>query len=56
MSFEKELKNLERIAENLEKGNIPLEKAAELYSDGIKAAAECRKLLDEAKLKIKVKE
>lgn len=56
MSFEKELKNLEKIVERLEKGSIPLDKAAELYSDGIKASAECRKLLDEAKLKITVKE
>ena len=56
MSFEKELKNLEKIVERLEKGNVELDKAVELYSEGLKSSVECKKLLDEAKIKISIKE
>ena len=36
----------------LEKGDIPLENAVELYGLGVKLAAKCRKQLSEAQLKI----
>jgi len=43
---------LSRIVSELEKGDIPLEKAVELYGDGLKLSAMCRKQLDEAQIKI----
>ena len=51
-TFEDSMTKLSKIVTELEKGDIPLEKAVELYGDGIKAAAVCRKQLDEAKIKI----
>ena len=52
ISFEDNLARLAAIASELEKGDIPLDKAVELYGEGVKAAAECRKQLDEARIKI----
>lgn len=43
---------LGKIAAELEKGDIPLEKAVELYGEGVKLSAVCRKQLDEAQIKI----
>ncbi len=51
-TFEENLKKLGEIAEVLEKGEIPLEKAVELYSESVKIASLCRKQLDDAKIKI----
>lgn len=52
VSFEENMKKLGEIVAELEKGEIPLEKAVELYSEGVKLSAACRKQLDEAKIKI----
>lgn len=51
-TFEENLKKLGKIAELLEKGEIPLEKAVELYSESVKIASLCRKQLDDARIKI----
>lgn len=51
-SFEENMKKLGGIVAELEKGDIPLEKAVELYGEGVKLSAVCRKQLDEAKIKI----
>lgn len=51
-TFEENLKRLGEIAEVLEKGEIPLEKAVELYSESVKIASLCRKQLDDARIKI----
>ncbi|MBO5105080.1 MAG: exodeoxyribonuclease VII small subunit [Ruminococcus sp.] len=51
-TFEENLKRLGEIAEVLEKGEIPLEKAVEFYSESVKIASLCRKQLDDAKIKI----
>ena len=45
-TFEDSMAILNNIVTELEKGDIPLEKAVELYGQGIKAAAVCRKQLD----------
>ena len=50
--FEENLKLLGGIVAELEKGDIPLEKAVELYGEGVKLSAVCRKQLDEARIKI----
>jgi exodeoxyribonuclease VII small subunit len=52
ISFEENMSRLGKIVAELEKGDIPLEKAVELYGEGVKAAAVCRKQLDEAQIKI----
>ncbi len=52
VSFEDNLKRLGEIVSELEKGELPLEKSVELYSEGVKLSAACRKQLDEAQIKI----
>jgi exodeoxyribonuclease VII small subunit len=51
-SFEENMKALSGIVAELEKGDIPLEKAVELYGEGVRLSAVCRKQLDEARIKI----
>lgn len=51
-NFEENMANLNRIVAELEKGDIPLERAVELYGDGVKLSALCKKQLSEAKIKI----
>lgn len=52
ITFEENLDRLGKIVAELEKGDIPLEKAVELYGEGVKLSAKCRKQLDEAQIKI----
>lgn len=52
VTFEDNMSKLSRIVSELEKGDIPLEKAVELYGEGVKLSAACRKQLDEAQIKI----
>lgn len=52
MSFEENLKKLGEIVSELEKNDISLEKAVELYGDGVKLSVECREQLNNAQLKI----
>ncbi|MBR3759612.1 MAG: exodeoxyribonuclease VII small subunit [Ruminococcus sp.] len=51
-SFKKNMTELNRIVTELEKGDIPLERAVELYGEGVKLSAICKKQLSEAKIKI----
>jgi len=46
------MNKLGQIVAQLEKGDIPLENAVELYGESLKLTAECRRQLDEAKIKI----
>ena len=52
VSFEENMKKLGALVAELEKGDISLDKAVELYGEGVKLSAVCRKQLDEAKIKI----
>lgn len=52
MSFENKLEKLEQIVASLESGKLPLDKAVELYGEGMKLSLECRREIEEAKLKI----
>lgn len=52
MTFEDNLKELSEIVSKLEKGDLALEEAVELYGKGVKISAACREELDNAKLKI----
>ena len=51
-NFEANLKKLSTVVAELEKGDVSLEKAVDLYSEGVKLSAVCKKQLDEAKIKI----
>ena len=50
--FEANLKRLERIVAELEKGDIELESSLKLYEEGAKLVAACRKQLEEAETRI----
>jgi len=52
IDFEKAMAELEAIVKQLEQGNLPLEKALELFSRGVELAKACKKRLDEAELKV----
>jgi len=52
-SFEEYLKELENIVSEMESGNIPLDKALEMYERGINISQYCIKELEKAELKLK---
>jgi exodeoxyribonuclease VII small subunit len=52
--FEECLDRLEKIVNDLEKGELPLEKALALFEEGVQLSNSCRKELDAAEGKIEV--
>ena len=52
LSFEKAMEELSEIVENLESGNIDLEKSIEYYNRGSHLRSHCQRKLDEAVLKL----
>lgn len=54
IKFEKALERLEKIVEDLEAGNIPLEDALKKYEEGVKLSSLCQKRLAQAEKKIEV--
>ncbi len=53
MTFEEALKELEDIVKKLENGETTLEESMTLFEKGVSLTKDCRKLLDEAQLKVK---
>jgi len=53
-SFESSLKELERIVEQLEAGDLPLEQSLELFEQGVRLSRECQRWLDEAEQKVEI--
>ncbi len=53
-TFEASLKELERIVEQLEGGDLPLEKSLELFEQGVKLSRECQARLDDAERKVEM--
>jgi exodeoxyribonuclease VII small subunit len=51
--FETSLKRLEEIVEQLEQGEVPLERALTMYEEGIGCARRCAELLGNAEVKLK---
>ncbi|MBQ9898032.1 MAG: exodeoxyribonuclease VII small subunit [Ruminococcus sp.] len=51
-TFEENMQRLSAVVAELEKGDIPLDKAVELYGEGVKLSAACKKQLGEAQIKI----
>ena len=52
--FEECLARLEKIVNELEKGELPLEKALALFEEGVQLSGSCRKELEEAEGKIEI--
>ena len=52
--FEECLQRLEKIVDELEKGDLPLEKALGLFEEGIALSASCRKELETAEGKVEI--
>ena len=53
-SFEASLEALERIVQQLEDGDLPLEKSLELFEQGIKLSRECQERLSQAERRIEI--
>ena len=52
--FEECLDRLEKIVDELEKGDVPLDRALELFDEGMKLSGSCRKELEEAEGKVEI--
>ena len=52
--FEECLDRLEKIVGELEKGDVSLDKALELFDEGMKLSGSCRKELEEAEGKVEI--
>jgi len=52
-SFEASLKRLEQIVEELESGEVTLDKALEMYEEGVELSKFCIEKLNQAEVKLK---
>jgi len=52
--FEECLERLEKIVNELEKGDVSLDRALELFDEGMKLSGSCRKELEEAEGKVEI--
>ena len=53
-AFEAGLEELERIVKEMESGDLPLEKALELFEKGMKLSETCRKQLEDAETRVEI--
>ena len=54
LNLEKSLAELEALVEELESGDLPLEKAMKKFEDGIKLTRGCQSALKEAEQKVEI--
>ena len=54
LSFEVGLQQLETIVKEMESGELPLERALELFERGMKLSDACRKQLEEAETRVEI--
>ena len=52
--FEECLERLEKIVQELEKGEVSLEKSLKLFEEGIQLSSACRKELEQAEGKVEI--
>lgn len=52
LSFEDALTRLESIVQQLERGDVPLERAIDLYAEGDQLRAQCQRRLEAAQARI----
>ena len=53
-SFEAGLQELEAIVKEMESGELPLERALELFEKGMQLSERCRKQLEEAETRVEI--
>ena len=53
-SFETGLAELESVVKQLDSGDLPLDKALELFEKGMQVSEACRKQLEEAETRVEV--
>ena len=53
-SFEEQMEQLEKIVDELEKGELNLEDSVSKFEEGIEISKECNKTLEEAEKKITI--
>ena len=54
LPFEAGLQELENIVREMESGELPLERALELFEKGMKLSEACRKQLEEAEARVEL--
>ncbi len=54
LSFETGLQQLEGIVREMESGELPLERALELFEKGMKLSETCRKQLEDAETRVEM--
>ncbi len=54
IKFEKAMNRIEQIVEELEKGELDIDKSLEIFEEGIKMSRVCSKKLNEAEQKIEM--
>ena len=54
LSFEAGLRQLEAIVKEMESGELPLERALDLFERGMKLSETCRKQLAEAETRVEI--
>ena len=54
LSFEAGLTELESVVKQLESGDLPLEKALELFEKGVQLSEACRRQLEEAETRVEI--
>jgi exodeoxyribonuclease VII small subunit len=52
--FEDCIQRLEKIVQELEKGDVPLEKSLTLFEEGMQLSTTCRKELEDAEGKVEI--
>ncbi len=52
MNFEQSLQRLEEIVRRMERGDVPLQEALQLFEEGTTLVTSCNRLLDDAELKV----
>jgi exodeoxyribonuclease VII small subunit len=53
-TFEAGLQQLESIVKEMESGDLPLERALELFERGVKLSESCRKQLEDAETRVEI--
>lgn len=53
-TFEESLKQLEKIVEQLERGDLPLEESVKLFEEGVRLSAACKQELEAAEGKVQI--
>jgi exodeoxyribonuclease VII small subunit len=53
-TFESGLEELEQIVKQMESGDLPLERALDLFERGMRLSEECRKQLEDAETRVEV--